>query len=312
MALNRGYEYRDRIDPGWSGASVLIYLSKRYRHSSEALWEDRLQRGEIVIGGTVARPDSILMAGQWLTWRRPPWDEPDVPLEYALLYEEESILAVAKPCGLPTMPAGGFLEHTLFTLVRKRNPTASPVHRLGRGTSGIVLFACTQQARSRICADFREHKITKVYRALARGSPTDARFTITTPIGPISHPTIGLVHAASAAGKSARSDIRVIEQRAEAFLAEVHIQTGKPHQIRIHLAAAGHPLVGDPLYAPGGQPIDGDALPGAIGYRLHAERLMLRHPDSGAILDIQCSPPPDLRSSAERRTPSACQQPRPV
>jgi 23S rRNA pseudouridine1911/1915/1917 synthase len=300
LAMNRGYEYRDRIADRWNGVPVLAYLSSRYRHSSEAVWNDRLEKGAILLEGFTARADTVLKAGKWLIWRRPPWDEPDVPLDYAVLYEDESILAVAKPSGLPMLPAGGFLEHTLLSLVRRRNTDAAPIHRLGRGTSGVVLFARTRQARSSLSADLRQNTLKKIYRALARGNPTDAGFTVTVPIGPVPHARLGTVHAASAEGKPALSVVRVLEHRPGESLLEVQIQTGRPHQIRIHLAAAGHPLVGDPLYTAGGLPLNGgDALPGDIGYRLHAERIILRHPASGALMEIWCSPPPDLRAQDE-------------
>jgi 23S rRNA pseudouridine1911/1915/1917 synthase len=300
LALNQGYEYRDRIADRWNGLSVLAYLSSRYRHSSEKVWNDRLEQGAILLEGFTARADTVLKTGKCLIWRRPPWDEPDVPLDYAVLYEDESILAVAKPSGLPMVPAGGFLEHTLLSLVRRRHEDAAPIHRLGRGTSGVVLFARTQRARSRLSADLRQNALKKIYRALAQGNPADTGFTITIPIGPVPHARLGTIHAASAEGKPARSVVRVLEHRPGASLVEVRIQTGRPHQIRVHLAAAGHPLVGDPLYTAGGLPVDGgEALPGDIGYRLHAETLILCHPESGALTEIWCSPPPDLKTQAE-------------
>jgi len=102
-------------------------------------------------------------------------------------------------------------------------------------------------------------------------------------------------------GKSARSRVRLLERRPDASLVEVTIETGRPHQIRIHLAAAGHPLVGDPLYADGGQvAASGAALPGDTGYWLHAERLALSHPATGRPCVIWCSPPPVLRATQAR------------
>ena len=121
-------------------------------------------------------------------------------------------------------------------------------------------------------------------------------FCIEAPIGPVPHPRLGTIHAACSTGKPALSRVRILERRTDASLLEVTIETGKPHQIRIHLAAAGHPLVGDPLYRKGGQVKEGDvALPGDIGYHLHAERLCLRHPATGWPSAFWCCPPPELR-----------------
>jgi 23S rRNA pseudouridine1911/1915/1917 synthase len=297
LVLNRGYEYRERIDHHGSGLPVLTYLSGSYRHSSKEEWENRLKLGEVFLDGIAARADTILRSGQMLVWRRSPWDEPDVPFVYAVLYEDQHLLGVAKPCGLPTVPGGGFLEHTLLQLVRKSYPEATPIHRLGRGTSGVVLFARSKEARSFLCADMRQRRMTKVYRALAGGTPLLDHFSIETPIGPVPHPLLGTIHAACSTGKRALSRVRILERRTDASLLEVIIETGRPHQIRIHLAAAGYPLVGDPLYAAGGGLRSGEAvLPGAIGYQLHAERLCLRHPSTESFFEISCCPPPELRT----------------
>lgn len=296
LALNRGFEYRDHIGGREAGLTVLAFLAGAYRHSSEEEWRERIRDGEVFVDGAAVEPEEVLRAGQNLSWRRPPWEEPRVPLTYAVLYEDGDLLGVAKPGGLPTVPAGGFLEHTLLTIVRKAYPEATPVHRLGRGTSGIVLFARTRRARSVLCAALRQKEVLKDYRALASGLPYEDEFSIEARIGPVPHPRLGSVHAASQAGKEAVSRVKVLERRAGAALVSVGIETGRPHQIRIHLAAVGHPLVGDPLFAPGGGIREGEAaLPGDGGYRLHAERILFPHPTRSSRIEIFCSPPPELR-----------------
>lgn len=264
-------------------------------------WRERIRSGQILLDGELAVGDEILRAGQWLTWDRPPWIEPEVPLATAILYEDLDLLAVAKPSGLPTLPGGGeFLEHTLLALVRRRAPEASPMHRLGRCTSGLVLFAPTAGARKPLQAAFQAPRTRKVYRALCGGHPAQEDFEITTPIGEVPYGPLGSLHAATAGGRASRSHVTVLEQRGDASLLEVEIFTGRPHQIRIHLASVGHPLVGDPLYGPGGTPIPGTtALPGDPGYLLHAHRLELEHPHTGVWLTLECPPPPLLRMSGK-------------
>jgi 23S rRNA pseudouridine1911/1915/1917 synthase len=126
--------------------------------------------------------------------------------------------------------------------------------------------------------------------------PREDRFVLDYPIGEVPHRLLGTVHGASADGKKSRSEVRVLERRDDAFLADVRIETGRPHQIRIHMAAAGYPLVGDPLYSDGGVPPEGcTALPGDPGYQLHAHLLRLRHPATGERMELRCEPPPLLR-----------------
>lgn len=296
--LNRGYAYRERIGAG--GATVLEHLIRHHRHSDEPEWRHRIERGEVTVDGLPAGLGTVLVPGQELVWQRPPWDEPNADTDYQVLYEDEVLVAVVKPRGLPTLPGGGFLENTLVARVRARFPEASPMHRLGRETSGIVLFSRTAVAGAAVQEAWRAHRVDKRYRALGNGLAVQGEFSITAPIGPVPHPWLGTLHAASPEGKPARSQARVLERRAEHTLFEVDIETGRPHQIRIHLAYVGHPLVGDPLYAAGGLPrTDITALPGDGGYFLHAERLVFPHPLGGQKLELWARPPVELLRSGE-------------
>jgi 23S rRNA pseudouridine1911/1915/1917 synthase len=299
MRLNGGFRHSEQIAAVEAGRTVLAHLAGRYPRASEAEWQERLGEGQVRLEDRPATGQEILRAGQRLTWDRPPWAEPEVPLATAILYEDGDLLAVAKPSGLPTLPGGGeFLEHTLLALVRSRHPEASPMHRLGRGTSGLVLFAPTTWAAKPLQAAFREPGARKVYRTLCVGHPDEDAFEITAPIGEIPYAPLGALHAASAGGRPSLSRVTVLERREGATLVDVEILTGRPHQIRIHLAFTGHPLVGDPLYGPGGIPRPGTtALPGDLGYLLHAHRLELAQPRTGAWLTLTCQPPPRLRTS---------------
>jgi 23S rRNA pseudouridine1911/1915/1917 synthase len=294
--MNDGYEYAEQIAAEAAGQTVVAHLARRYRHSSAAVWSERIAAGEVVLDAKTAVESAVLRAGQIRVWRRPPWEEPAVPLAFAVLFRDEHLLAVAKPRGLPTMPAGGFLTHTLLHVVQRTFPAATAMHRLGRGTSGVVLFARTDEARRALAAAWRAGSVVKRYRALVCGVPSRDAFDVDTPIGLVDHPRLGRVYAAVTAGKRSLTHVRVLGVREGQALVEATIPTGRPHQIRIHLAAAGHPLVGDPLYAAGGRPGPRPALPGDSGYRLHAHRLELDHPVTGMRVEIECAPPRALRA----------------
>ncbi len=298
--MNGGCTYREQLGARAQGRRLDQYLMERYRHSSPEQWRSRLEAGQLLLDGRPAHPAAVLQAGQLLLWCRPPWREPAAPLSFAVLHDDGEVLAVAKPAGLPTLPGGGFFQSTLLHQVERRAPGAAPLHRLGRWTSGVVLFARTAAARACLARQFAERAVGKRYRALAAGSPGTASFEVTTPIGPLPHPLLGTVHGATPAGRPAASRVTVLERRDGAFLCDVAISTGRPHQIRIHLAAAGFPLVGDPLYGIGGVPAAGcRALPGDGGYLLHAAEISFCSPD-GREVRVHCAPPPALRRAARR------------
>jgi len=142
--------------------------------------------------------------------------------------------------------------------------------------------------------------VVKRYRALVSGRPSREAFDVDTPIGLVDHPRLGRVYAAVREGKPSLTHVRVLEARDGQTLIEATIPTGRPHQIRIHLAAAGHPLVGDLLYVSGGLPAPDPVLPGEMGYHLHAHRLLLDHPVTGERLVLECALPPALQSPVIR------------
>jgi 23S rRNA pseudouridine1911/1915/1917 synthase len=299
MKLNQGYSYRAQLGVKAQSHTLLDYLVKTYAHSSLQTWQERLARGEILLDHRTATGVEKLQAGQILIWNRPPWLEEDTPQHYNAVYQDETLLVVNKPSGLPTVPAGGFLENTLFSLVRKEFPTAQPLHRLGRGTSGLVLFALTPEANKNLSKLWREQKIEKYYRALASGVAQQDSYQVRAAIGLLEHPKLGYVHAAKENGKPSASDARVLERQADSTLFEVKLLTGRAHQIRIHLAFIGHPLVGDLLYGVGGQLLDKPGLPGEGGYFLHAARLKFWHPVSQEGLELWANPPAELKCNDE-------------
>jgi len=305
MVRNRGWSYRQQVGPDATGQTLLAYLTATRLHSAENDWASRIERGEVEVDGIRAREGVRLHSGQTVTWNRPPWDEPEVPTAFDIVFEDDSIIVLNKPSGLPTMPAGGFLEQTLLTLIRQQYPGASPLHRLGRHTSGLVLFARTHDAASQLARSWRDHEVKKTYRTLGLGSTRTEMFVIDVPIGPVSHPRLGTVHAAREDGKPSHSVAVVLEQRDDQTLFRVDITTGRPHQIRIHMAYAGHPLIGDPLYAAGGELKRYPGLPGDGGYLLHAHNLQFTHPVTAERLSVTATPPPALQTHEESVTANA-------
>jgi len=291
--LNRGYAYTTVISDKCRGRTLLSHLAKLYSHSTAQDWQQKLDNGEVTLNGVAARGSESLTSGDTVVWNRPPWIEPDAPLHFDVLFEDDHLLAVNKPGGLPTLPGGGFMENTLLRLVQQHTPNANPVHRLGRATSGIVLFAKTAQAASTLSANWNTVRVQKIYRALAQGVAVQEAYEIVMPIGLVPHPLIGSVWAANPGGKPSKSLAKVVSRTASTTTFEVSLYSGRPHQIRIHLASIGHPLVGDPLYGATGLPLENlPGLPGDGGYFLHAQFLQFEHPVTGEQINLEAALPP--------------------
>ena len=294
--LNRGYAYTAVVSSRCCGQTVLSHLASLYPHSTPQAWQQNLDNGEVTLNGVTATGSESLTLGQTLVWNRRPWIEPEAPRHFEILFEDAHVLAVNKPSGLPTLPGGGFMENTLLRLVQKHSPDANPVHRLGRATSGIVLFAKTPEAAARLTANWNTNRVQKIYRALAQGVAQQDAYEILTPIGLVPHPRLGLVWAAKRngepGGKVSRSLAKVLSRTTSNTTFEVSLHSGRPHQIRIHLASIGHPLVGDPLYGVTGQPLETlPGLPGDGGYFLHAQFLSFDHPVSGELIRLEAALP---------------------
>ena len=128
-ALNDGWTYRDKVPPADAGTLVSDWLADRYHHSDAALWQQRIAAGELDWNGALLSSNRQLEGGEILCWRRPPWLEEAIPDQWETIHDDGDLLVINKPSGLPVMPGGGFLRHTLTALLE---PTgARPVHRLG-------------------------------------------------------------------------------------------------------------------------------------------------------------------------------------
>ena len=304
--MNQGWIYRERVASIDAGQTVLDYYSNKYKHSTRTEWQERIAAGWVLLNGQPVSKTTIVRHLDRLAYHRLPWVEPKVPLKFEVVYEDRELLVINKPSGLPVLPGGGFLEHTLLSQLKKHyfNRTPVPIHRLGRGTSGLMLLARSPLAKSHLTQQLRnstnrqdKSQISKVYHVLVSGNSIPDRLTITQAIGKIPHPILGYIYGATPEGKPARSECRAIARYLNCTLLEVEIFTGRPHQIRIHLAAVGYPLLGDPLYVSGGTfaEIASDRrsipVPGDCGYYLHAYRLSFTHPRTLQQMSFQCPIP---------------------
>jgi len=297
---NSGCVYPNSIASADEGVTAASFYTSRYPHSTEEEWRRRIEAGQVLLNGLPASPNDLLIRGDSLLYHRLPWEEPAAPSDFATLFEDDDVLVLSKPSGLPVLPGGFFLENTLLHLVRKRYGSAcSPLHRLGRGTSGAILFSRNAPAARSLAKAMLERRILKVYLALASGTGMPDAFTVDAPIGPVRHTRPATVNAYRPDGRPSTSCVRVMRRLPDdhAAVLEVTIPTGRPHQIRIHLSYKGYPLVGDPLYQAGGTPrTDGiddgrTTTPGATGYLLHSWKIRFPHPAKGEEVQV-VSPPP--------------------
>ena len=288
-ALNNGWTYRDRVRAGEQSSRLSDVMEQRYRHSCAATWQQRLLSGEITLNGLACPDDVELKTGDWIGWERPPWVEAAVPDQWEVIHDDGDLLIVNKPSGLPVMPGGGFLVHTLTSLLERSSRAVGeilvpkPIHRLGRFTSGLQVCARRPETRAALSKQFRPGGVCrKTYLALTHpleGLQQGQTLVIQTDVVERQHPLLGWIWGPEPTTLeplrkrlSAHSEVQLRERGERGDLLEVQIHTGRPHQIRIHLAQLGFPLLGDPLYR-SDQRLCATATPGDGGYHLHAWRL---------------------------------------
>ena len=283
-----------------------MFLSRRFGRSRTAI-RQRLA-GEILdVHGLPLKWSHCVRAGEILTVPALVHEEPQIPILFDILYQDESLVAVDKGPGLPVHPSRSWRTRTLVTCLRQRcnDPGIHPAHRLDRETSGVIVLGRTPEALRALMAHFVKGRPRKRYLAVVRGVPTFDRIRLSFPLGPDpDFPIRCRMRVDLHNGQPAETEVEVLERLGDRTLLSVVPRTGRQHQIRVHLAHAGFPVLGDKLYQEDGNPylamIQGGLTEqdlkrlGHCRHALHAESLTLPHPVSGEEQCFQAPFPEDL------------------
>jgi 23S rRNA pseudouridine1911/1915/1917 synthase len=289
------------VPDGLDGTRVDAALARMLGFSRTFAAEVADAGGVLQDGRTVGRSDR-LRAGAWLTveWtpRREPEIVPTAVPDLGIVYDDDDIVVVDKPAGVAAHPSVGWEGPTVLGALAAagyRIATTGAaerqgvVHRLDVGTSGLMVVAKSERAYTALKHAFKEREVEKIYHAVVQGHPDPLAGTIDAPIG--RHPTHSWKFAVTPAGKDSVTHYETIEAFPGASLLEIHLETGRTHQIRVHMAAHRHPCVGDPLY--GADPTMSERL-GLTRQWLHARQLAFSHPATGEWSTFTSDYPADL------------------
>ncbi len=266
---------------------------------SRARLQDWIAQGRVLVDGRMLPAKARMEAGMRLQVRQAlqPERHSDLepqPIEFPVLYEDEDLLVINKPAGLTVHPGAGQADQTLQNGLLHYRPQlagvarAGIVHRLDKATSGLMVVAATAEAQTALVRALQAHEIQREYRALVWGVPV-AGGRIDEPLG--RHPRDRLRFAVRQGGREAVTHYRVLEKFPRHSLLAVKLETGRTHQIRVHMEHQGYPLIGDPLYGRRGDPYRR-----SLGRQaLHACALSLRHPRTGAMMHWEAPLPQDLQ-----------------
>lgn len=291
------------VPDGLAGERVDAALARLLGISRTRAAELAAGGGVLVEGRAVAKSDR-LAAGAWLSIDMSPLEAPApvLPPEpvpgMRIVHEDDDVVVVDKPVGVAAHPSPGWTGPTVVGALAAsgyRVATSGAaerqgvVHRLDVGTSGLMVVAKSERAYTLLKRAFKERTVEKVYHAVVQGHPEPTTGTIDAPIG--RHPTADYKFAVVADGKHSVTHYEVLEMVPTASLVEVHLETGRTHQIRVHMAAVRHPCVGDLTY--GADPVLAARL-GLTRQWLHAVRLGFDHPSTGEWLEVTSEYPADL------------------
>ncbi|PKB70522.1 MAG: pseudouridine synthase [SAR202 cluster bacterium Io17-Chloro-G6] len=281
-------------------AAVESRLDHYLAAQDTGLTRSRLQRliveGQVLVNDNPAKPSHKLRAGDRITLSVPP-PRPtglvaqDIPV--TVVYQDQDLVVIDKPAGLAVHPGPGHPDRTLVNALLAMCPDIQGiggeirpgiVHRLDKDTSGLMVAAKTHQAHNNLSAQIKARQVTKGYLALVEGVPAPAQGKVDAPVG--RHPRRRTRMAVVVGGKEARTSYHLREQFQEHSLLELYLETGRTHQIRVHMAHIGHPLVGDTTYG------HKSLLVGR--HFLHAFHLAFKHPATGEPLEFRTDLPADL------------------
>ncbi|MBD7958035.1 RluA family pseudouridine synthase [Microbacterium sp. Sa4CUA7] len=294
------------VPDGLDGVRVDAALAKLLGFSRTFAAEVAEAGGVVLDGRTLGKSDK-LRAGGWLevSWaeKEPPRVVPVAVPDLGIVYDDDDIIVVDKPVGVAAHPSVGWEGPTVLGALaaagfRVATTGAAErqgiVHRLDVGTSGLMVVAKTEAAYTALKRAFKERTVEKIYHAVVQGHPDPLVGTIDAPIG--RHPSHSWKFAVVPDGKDSITHYETIEAFPGASLLEIHLETGRTHQIRVHMAAHRHPCVGDPLY--GADPTMSARL-GLTRQWLHARELSFAHPATTDWVTFTSPYPADLQHALD-------------
>ena len=287
--------YTYRAETG--GERIDRYLNGYLEDLSRSYIQKLVQENNILVNGKPVKANYKVRENDAITVQIPDAETPDIlpeniPLD--ILYEDDDILVVNKPKGMVVHPAPGHYEHTLVNAVMYHcgeclsgiNGVMRPgiVHRIDMDTTGSLLICKNDQSHRILAEDLKEHFITRRYHAIVHGNLKNDNGTVDSPIG--RHPTDRKKMSTKAPhARRAVTHYRVLERFGDYTYLECELETGRTHQIRVHMASIGHPILGDPVYGPAKCPFKLE------GQTLHAKILGINHPSTGQYMEFDAPLP---------------------
>lgn len=300
-------QFSTKIPPEMAGQRLDQALAALFPDYSRSRLQQWIKSGQATLNGQTAKPKDKLLGGEQInlcaeTEAEGDWQAQAIPLD--IVYEDEDVLIINKPAGLVVHPGAGNPDGTLINALLhhapelQQLPRAGIVHRLDKDTSGLLAVARSLRAHTHLVEQLQARAFSREYRAVANGLLRGGG-TVDAPLG--RHPTQRVRMAVVAGGKPAITHYQVLETFRGHTDLRVRLETGRTHQIRVHMAYLKHPLIGDPLYGGRPKPPVG-ATPELLTLlqqfprqALHAARLGLTHPHSGEYLEWRAELPEDMR-----------------